>query len=157
MTASTNENENFIKAEEAKSQQIALRNELEVLKQTSEQNVVELAKSRKATERAENDLAQMTVKVSKLERYIVQKNGESVTLQKKFDVLKAEYTKTKQAQVGRHCCCIFQNPSRFQHHQFSLAQVLLIREVRKLRGEITAYKSASQSCQYKAFCRIISF
>ena len=105
MTASTNENENFIKAEEAKSQQIALRNELEVLKQTSEQNVVELAKSRKATERAENDLAQMTVKVSKLERYIVQKNGESVTLQKKFDVLKAEYTKTKQAQVGLHCHC----------------------------------------------------
>lgn len=58
--------------------------------------------------------------MAKLERYAVQKSAEAQALEKKLEFVKAEYAKMKQAQV------------------------LLVREVRKLRAEVTSYKGVLQ-------------
>eukprot|EP00750_Incisomonas_marina_P010030 INCI16218.1.p1 GENE.INCI16218.1~~INCI16218.1.p1 ORF type:complete len:852 (-),score=169.02 INCI16218.1:334-2889(-) len=118
-------------AEAARSKLLALKTELSTtsaqlkheLQMAKAQFDAELQDSNKklekalsAAERAETDLAAASVKATKLERYAVQKSAEAQALEKKLEFVKAEYSKMKQAQV------------------------LLVREVRKLRAEVTNYK-----------------
>ena len=153
-------------AEAARSKLLALKTELSTtsaqlkheLQMAKAQFDAELQDSNKklekalsAAERAETDLAAASVKVcwrnftsqfllfrlfsascashlecamlqaTKLERYAVQKSAEAQALEKKLEFVKAEYSKMKQAQV------------------------LLVREVRKLRAEVTNYKGVLSS------------